>query len=145
MEHMKNLTERIIRRLSKNDGFTLIELLIVVAIIAIMGTLAVGLYRGVLSDTNVTAAKTDLNTFTQQLEIYNTMNGQYPANDEGLQKLIDSGLLDKKKSTLLDPWNNPYNYRFPGQFSDGPEVWSYGADGAEGGEGANADIKSWEQ
>ena len=130
--------------LKDNDGFTLIELLIVVAIIAIMGAVAVRLYTGVLSSTNVTAAKTDLNTFSQQLEIYYLQNNSYPSTEEGLQKLIDAGLLENKKSTLLDPWNNPYQYRYPGEFTDKPEIWSLGADGVDGGEGSNADIISWE-
>lgn len=144
---MKRLLNKIRERLlsaDKNDGFTLIELLIVVAIIAIMGTVAVRLYRGVLSDANATAAKTDLGTFSQQLEIYYLRNNNYPSTDEGLQKLIDAGLLENKKSTLLDPWEHPYQYRYPGQFSEKPEIWSYGADGAEGGEGSNKDITSWE-
>ena len=40
-----------------------------------------------------------------------------------------------------DPWGNAYQYNNPGR--NGPyEVICYGADGREGGEGANMDISS---
>lgn len=41
-----------------------------------------------------------------------------------------------------DPWGNAYEYRSPGKATDF-ELWSHGADGAEGGVGDDADITSW--
>jgi general secretion pathway protein G len=54
------------------------------------------------------------------------------------------------KALPSDPWNRPYVYLPPSAEADGspgaPEnrakVVSYGADGQEGGQGANADISS---
>jgi general secretion pathway protein G len=41
-----------------------------------------------------------------------------------------------------DPWDNDYQYISPG--ANGPfDVFSYGADGKEGGEGYDADVGSW--
>ncbi len=134
-----------ILRLEKNDGFTLLELLIVVAIIAIMGGFAITKLTTVLDNTKVKAADTDIKTFMMNLERYYIEHNSYPTTEEGLQKLVDTGMIEKKKSSLLDPWDNPYQYRYPGQNSEGPEIWSFGADKQEGGEGINADIKSWEQ
>lgn len=129
----------------KTDGFTLLELLIVVAIIAIMGGFAVTKLTAVLDSTKVKAVDADIKTFMMNLERYYIEHNSYPTTAEGLQKLVDTGMLEKKKGALLDPWDNPYQYRYPGQNSEGPEIWSFGADKQEGGEGINADIKSWEQ
>ena len=45
------------------------------------------------------------------------------------------------KSIPADPWGNPYQYKFPGP-NGGVQILSYGADGAPGGEGPNADISN---
>jgi general secretion pathway protein G len=42
-----------------------------------------------------------------------------------------------------DPWDNPYIYVSPGVYGD-YDIISLGADGEEGGEGNDADIRSWE-
>jgi len=42
-----------------------------------------------------------------------------------------------------DPWGRPYLYASPGQHGDA-DVWTLGADNKEGGEGADADIGSWQ-
>ena len=49
------------------------------------------------------------------------------------------GYLEKEP---VDPWNRPYVYLNPGVHGE-VDVFSYGADGAPGGEGAAADIGSW--
>lgn len=73
----------------------------------------------------------------------------YPDDSEGLEALVTApaGLEEKwtgpylKKSELLDPWNNPYQYRSEGEVNPGSfDIFSFGADGTEGGEGDNADI-----
>jgi len=141
MKKIKQITDKIKIIFKSDEGFTLIELMIVIAILAILGAFAVNTFKGVIPNANLTAAKTDLKNFSMILEQYNLQNGKYPATEEGLQKLVTDGML---KSKLLDPWKNPYNYRYPGKFSDSPEIWSYGADGTEGGEGMNADINNWD-
>ena len=142
-----NIKARIIKLtgiLKDNRGFTLLELMIVVAIIAIMAGFAVTRFTGILDNTKVTAVKTDFKTYEFAIEAYYMKNSQYPSIDQGLQVLVDEGFIQKKKDALLDPWKNPYQYRYPGEYSDGPEIWSFGADGREGGDGVNADIFSWE-
>ncbi len=135
---------KLIRILKNNQGFTLLELMIVVAIIAIMAGFAVTRFTGVLDNTRVTAVKTDFKTYEFALEAYYMKNSRYPSSEEGLQALVDDGFVQKKSDALLDPWKNPYQYRYPGEYSDSPEIWSLGADGTEGGEGANADIFNWD-
>jgi general secretion pathway protein G len=77
--------------------------------------------------------------------------GRYPATDEGLNALVEApgtakiwnGPYLRKKKMPLDPWNNPYHYAAPGQHGKF-DVYTLGADNAEGGDGENADVKSWE-
>jgi general secretion pathway protein G len=70
-----------------------------------------------------------------------------PRTDQGLQALRikpegarnwDGPYL--QRDIPNDPWNHPYIYRFPGKTPGKPEILSYGADGAPGGTGENADI-----
>ena len=42
-----------------------------------------------------------------------------------------------------DPWGRPYLYASPGTHGEA-DVWTFGADGKEGGEGIDADIGSWQ-
>ena len=50
----------------------------------------------------------------------------------------------KKNAVPKDPWGNEYKYSSPA--ANAPyEIISYGADGKEGGDGANKDISSSQQ
>jgi general secretion pathway protein G len=144
MNNLKNRINMLLKHHAANDGFTLLELMIVITIIAIIGGFAVSRFTSTIDKTKVTAVKTDFGTFETALDAYYLNHNTYPTTQEGLQKLLDDGLIKNKKDSLLDPWNNPYQYRYPGEFSQGPEIWCFGADGKEGGEGINEDLKSWE-
>lgn len=144
---MKSLTQvlkKIRSRISGNSGFSMVEIMIVVVIIAILSGLAATQFMGQLDSAKAKAARADIETFSTALEAYRLNNGNYPATDEGLQKLLDEKLIRKKKDVLLDPWETPYQYRYPGENDSSTyEIWSLGGDKKEGGEGINADIKSW--
>ncbi len=78
------------------------------------------------------------------LDEYALMNmGRYPDTLEALAAPDASGaaLVDRDE-TFTDPWGNAYLYDPPGQNSTDPRIYSYGADGVEGGEGDDADIDS---
>ncbi|MCZ6584913.1 MAG: type II secretion system protein GspG, partial [Gammaproteobacteria bacterium] len=45
-------------------------------------------------------------------------------------------------SVPSDPWSNTYQYLYPGQQREF-DVFSYGADGQEGGQDIDADIGNW--
>ena len=50
----------------------------------------------------------------------------------------------RKNIIPKDPWGNDYQYRQPGQSSGGAfDLYSLGADNAEGGDGENQDVVSW--
>jgi general secretion pathway protein G len=143
--NVKRRIKEFIAELNTSSGVTLIEILIVVAILAIMGGLVVPRLMDLPKKAKVTAAKMDIRTFKTVLKQYE-IDDDLPTTEEGLQKLVDEGKLERGKNVLNDPWGNPYEYRSPGESGEGNayEVWSNGADGKPGGEGFDADIKSWE-
>lgn len=138
-----------IRHKPKNArGFTLIEILVVVVIIGILGAVIVPNLLGRPDQARVTAAQSDLRNLANALDIYRLDNYQYPSTDQGLEALVSkpSGFPEPKnynpdgyvKKLPTDPWGSTYIYeRTPSGFN----LFSLGADGAEGGEGLNADIR----
>ena len=133
----------------RETGFTLIEIMIVVVIIGILGALILPNVIGRDDQARSTAVNTDLQGLGNALELYKMDNYHYPSTDQGLGALISrpggfpeaknynpGGYLRKKKEPV-DPWDNPYIYiRSDANY----ELYSLGADGAEGGEGINADV-----
>lgn len=134
--------------MKKQTGFTLIELMVVLVILGVIMSLVVPNVIGKGDDARIDAAKIDIQTIGQALEMYRLHNSHYPSTDQGLEALVSkpSGSPEPKnwrgpylKKTPLDPWKNPYAY-----INDGgsPEVISLGADGSDGGEDINQDISS---
>ncbi len=70
-----------------NKGFTLIELMIVVAILAIITTIAVPAYTGYVETARTTEAWNNLNSLQIALEEYYIENGNYNVSmdSDGLQ------------------------------------------------------------
>ena len=52
----------------------------------------------------------------------------------------DRGYID---SIPRDSWSNEFKYISPGQRGGDYDLFSYGRDGQEGGEGQDADIGNW--
>ncbi len=136
-------------------GFTLIEIMVVVVIIGILIGLIAPNILGRVDKARVTAAKTDIATLEQALEMYRLDNHAYPSTDQGLEALVvppggepvpknwnPEGYL-KKGKLPLDPWGHPYQYLSPGQDKRPFDLFSFGADGREGGEEYNTDIGNW--
>ena len=130
------------------SGFTLIEILIVVVILGILGAVVVPNMLSRPDTARVQAAQTDLRALSQTLEIYRLDNFQYPSSEQGLESLVDrpSGFPEPKnwnpegylKKLPTDPWGSPYLYEKTGSSYS---LISLGADGQEGGEGFDADIR----
>jgi len=97
-------------------------------------------------------ALVDIGNYSQALEFYKTDNGVYPAESIGLSALMpdESALTESARNGYLksvgkDPWGFSYQYRYPGKHNaDGFDLWSNGADGKIGGDGANTDCGNWE-
>jgi len=78
------------RRDAREAGFTLIELMTVIAIVAILGAIALPQYRQAIIQAKESALKEDLARFRDVIDQYQADKGKYP---ESLQKLVDDGYL----------------------------------------------------
>jgi general secretion pathway protein G len=82
------------------------------------------------------------------LEMFMIDCGRYPTEEEGLNALRLQPTDLKgwngpyiKENEMLNPWGNPYIYKFPGtQNKSGFDLISYGRDGQPGGNGPDMDI-----
>ena len=137
------------RNMSGQSGFTLIEVMVVVAILGILA--AVVVKSGLLErpeQARIAAAKISLKELSSVLELYKLDNYRYPTTDEGLDALVNKPASARvfpqggyvKGGLPKDPWGNPFQYAVPGSNGRSYDLYSWGADGAEGGEGDNADI-----
>ena len=139
--HMKT------NRRKSERGVTLIEMLVVITIIGLIaGLVSVNVIRQGESAKR-TAAKAQISTFMNALGIYKLDTGLYPQTTQGLQALrVNPGDLSNwagpylPKDVPMDPWGRPYEYKYPGEHGEDPDIISLGADGREGGEGFDEDL-----
>jgi general secretion pathway protein G len=151
-----NITDRndlaMLNRIRGQRGFTLLEIMVVVVILGILAALVVPKIISRPDEARVIAAKQDIASLMQALKLYRLDNQRYPTTEQGLQALQTKpdttpvplnwkpgGYIERLPK---DPWGNPYQYLNPGVHGE-IDVFSYGADGAPGGEGNDADIGSW--
>ena len=135
-------------------GFTLIELMVVIAIIAILASIVAPKMIARTENAKRAAARAQIAYFKTALMAFRLDAGRYPATQEGLEALIrmppgydgkyqEGGYLDSNE-VPPDPWGNRYIYISPGiEDPSGYDLESFGRDGADGGEGDNKDIESW--
>lgn len=139
------------RRSARSAGFTLIELLVVVIILGVLAATIIPQFMGTTQEAKVSAAKASVAELESALERFNLHMDRYPTTEEGLKILVDAPTGDDKKwkgpyvsKIPMDPWNHPYQYRFPAvRRKSGFDLWSRGADNADGGDGDNADLGNW--
>ena len=136
---MKNIKRKKARRLAGNAGITLIEMLVVVTIIALFSSIAYQRLTPALEQGRRTAAKTQIENLKAALQRFNIDYARFPTEEEGLDVLRPY----LSQEIPMDPWQRPYIYRYPGEHGPEPDVMSFGADGEEGGEGADEDVVSW--
>ena len=140
---------RMIRKFSKYAGFTLLELLVVIVIIGLLAGYVGPRYFAQVGKSEIKVAQAQIDGLGKALDQYRLDTGHYPSIEQGLVALTvrpaeepkwDGPYL--KKAAPLDPWDQPYRYRYPGEHGD-YDLFSYGKDGREGGTGDNADIVNW--
>ncbi len=143
------------KKLRNTSGFTLIEIMVVIVILAMLAALVGPKLMGRTDDAKITDARVQIKNIETALKLYKLDTGSYPSTEQGLISLVtkptvgmipkgykDGGYLESKKIPK-DPWGNDYLYVSPGEHGD-YDLFSYGADGAKGGDGKNADITSWD-
>jgi len=142
MKTMKKLTQK---------GFTLLELLVVLGIIAMLAGIVGPQVMKHMGESKTKAAKVQIEDLAATLDMYKLDIGSYPTSEEGLQALIESpdsakrwnGPYLRKNKIPLDPWQHEYHYASPGEHGKF-DLFSWGADNKEGGEGEDQDLVSWE-
>ena len=130
-----------------DGGYTLVEVLIVLAIVALLATVATPQVLRYFGQAKTDTARIQLSALASALELYLLDNGSYPPPQVGLGALVRApagatrwqGPYLKKPDGLIDPWGRPYQYRVPGR--NGPyEIFTLGRDNAAGGTGEDQDL-----
>lgn len=134
------------RKKNKRKAFTLVELLVVIIILALLAGIFAPKFFSQIGKAKRDLARPKMTPIESAIETYTLNTGQYPDSLENLLT-CPSGFEDVwagpylKASQLYDPWDNPYVYVREGSVNPGSyDLISFGADGAQGGEGDNADI-----
>lgn len=143
--------ERATRKPSKDGGFTLLELLVVTTILVLLAVATGTVVINYLGRAKTDAARLQIDQIEAGLDLFRLDIGRYPTQQEGITALVAApGGLDswrgpyvRKKAALTDPWGTEFQYVFPGR-NGTYDLYSYGADGTEGGEDEAADVKSWD-
>lgn len=81
-----------------NRGFTIIEIALVLAIVAILGAIAIPKYLDYLKRNKVSETITDIRVLQTKIRVFEAENG--------LPDTLDS----LPGAPFLDPWGNPYRY-----------------------------------
>jgi general secretion pathway protein G len=138
------------RTLSKERGFTLIEILVVIIILGLLSALVAPKFFGKVDKAKIKTTGTQIALLGSALDEFRLDTGRYPTTEEGLNALREKpeGLETwdgpyLPKPVPPDAWGKPFQYKSPGDHGQ-YDLFSYGADGAEGGDGNNKDIVSWE-
>jgi general secretion pathway protein G len=131
-------------------GFTLIEIMVVVVILGILAAIIVPKLTDKPEQARQVKAQQDIRQLESSLQMYKLDNFYYPSTQQGLEALVTKPGGDPPPKNWRgyisrlpkDPWGNPYQYLQPGNKGE-YDVFTMGADGKPGGEGADADIGNW--
>lgn len=136
----------------RQRGFTLMEIMVVIFIIGLLIAVVAPSVLGNQDKAMRQKVMADLSTLEQALDMYRLDNLRYPTTEQGLgaltsvpkaEPLARSWRADGYIRRLPDdPWGNPYHYRAPGEHGR-IDIYSLGADGAQGGEGTDGDLGNW--
>lgn len=139
-----------IQKARAEDGYTLTELLIVLAILALLVVVIAPQLTGGFSRARTDVASLQMKKIQAALDLYSVDVGTYPKTEQGLRALVTRPQgVDRWRNPYLssaddirDPWGTDFHYVSPGTHG-AYDLFSHGADNAEGGEGDAADVRSW--
>ncbi|MBM3882317.1 MAG: type II secretion system protein GspG [Verrucomicrobia bacterium] len=135
-------------RRSRRRGFTLIELLLVLVILGVLAAIVVPKFAGRTEQARITAAQTQIASFSTALDAYEVDNGYYPKGKDGLIDLIEQPRDTPNwhgpylKDVPQDPWGNDYLYECPGK--NNPSSYDLMSMGPDGRVGGDDDITNWQ-
>jgi len=144
----------VVKNFRDQAGMTLIEIMVVVAIIGSIAALVTVNVLNYLDESKVDTTKIQIKNVEGALDQYKRRHGTYPSTEQGLAALVEKPTVGKipdnyppdgyLKSVPKDGWGNDFTYASPGNAGHKIEIISLGADGAEGGEGFDADLSNFE-
>ena len=130
-------------------GFSLVEVLIVLALIGMLAGLAVANIDKIFGGAKKKTARAFVTSSMETaMQTYMLDIGKYPTSLKDLKTNPGAGSrwngpYVKESTKFTDPWGNEYQYRTPGQKSQGSyDVWSNGPDGQPG---TADDIGNWDE
>ena len=136
---------------AEQAGFTLLEVLVVLVILGLLAAVVAGpqIFK-YLGTAKSEAAKVQVSQISQALDLYRLEIGRYPTQEESLVALVEAppgltkwnGPYLKKKDAIVDPWGRQFLYKVPGEHGD-YDLYTLGADNAQGGNGEDQDITNW--
>ena len=131
----------------KTGGYSLLEILIVLGIIALLAAVVGPRLLGYFDKAKSQTTGLEMDNVKSAVGLFFVDTGRYPSNEEGLSALFEApagssgwdGPYLESRDALTDAWARPYLYRTPAD-DYAFEIKSLGRDGAEGGEGEDADL-----
>ncbi len=131
----------------------MLELLVVLAILGLLAGLAISNVNGIFGGAQVSTADLFVKqSMKTSLFSYRAHMGSYPSTAEGLAALIAPpadkadrwhGPYIEGGKVPLDPWGEPYQYRYPGTHNkDGYDLYSKGPDKLDG---TDDDVGNWDK
>lgn len=138
-----------LRFANPHSGFTLIEVMVVIVILGVLAALIVPNVMGRSEKAKIDTTQITLKGVAGALDQYKLDNGHFPTMQEGgLDALVNQPATAKnwmpggyvKGGYPKDSWKNDVQYVIPGADGRAFDLYSFGADGKEGGEGNDADI-----
>lgn len=139
--------------LKRQAGMTLIEIMVVIAIIGSIAALATLKIMSSLEESRVETTKVQIQNIQTGLDNYRRKHGSYPTSEQGLQALVEKPTVGKipenypeegyMTTVPKDGWGNAFDFSSPGTNGHKIEIVSFGADGAPGGEGNDADLMNY--
>lgn len=151
---MTEIKRKTADRRRQRSGFTLVELMVVIVIIGLLATVVAINVLPSQDRAMVGKARADISVLEQAIETYRLDNLAFPDDRQGLEALVaaPAGLTQPERYRQggyvrrlpKDPWGAAYQYRRNSAHGGQFDVFSYGADGKEGGEGNDADLGNWQ-
>jgi general secretion pathway protein G len=127
------------------SAYTLTEMLVVLVIIGLLAAIVGPRLFSRLDDAKSRTARLQMTSLQTSLDLFRIDVGRLPSAEEGLAVLVEApagetswlGPYLARDTLPNDPWGEPYRYEAD---EGGYRILTYGADGREGGAGANADV-----